>query len=140
MAISEPTLVQYLNYGAETNLEPFLDGILDEEKELYSLLNLVFLGIDIESIDVKLDAILKCCQDLGIQVADGHALLQTNIDNGFEDINKLLRRIFSDQRNQSQLIDALTRRSIEIQDKLGISTSLGRLKPKGDSYYGSTHQ
>ena len=52
MAISEPKLVQYLNYGAGTGLEPYLDGAVDSNKEFYSCLNLVFHDEDfIETLD-----------------------------------------------------------------------------------------
>jgi hypothetical protein len=52
MATSEE-LIQYLNYGAGTGLEPYLDGAVDEHKEQYSVLNLVYLGVDLED-DISL--------------------------------------------------------------------------------------
>lgn len=75
-------LVQYLNYGAGTGLEPWLDGALEEQKEQYSVLNLVYLGVDLEDdialildkvcniedivngLIVQVNFLKKCCEDM----------------------------------------------------------------------------
>ena len=89
----------------------------------------------------ELQLILDCCNSLVSSVSNLLITNNANLDKAHADhlfLCKLIKRIFSDQRNQSQLIEGVTRGMVEIQKKLGIKSAITRLKPRGDSRYGNT--